>query len=474
MFKIKMRFRSIPRKFVYVAIIVLIVGVAGLIAVSIVQSSDKLLSVVGQQYLPGIGGNSIVQASDGGYLALGQSASVQDGSFINYTSLVVKTDPEGNPTWSKNYSIDGMDTRLTLAVQVSDGYVLAGSRAVKTIFPLANSTEFGVATQQFCLLKIDPQGNIQWANTYVEGNQSGREVAGYSLGSFIQTSDGGYALIGSYTFPSPSDQYLWLVKTDAAGDLQWNQTIYVGSYASAIFQTNDEGYVIVGTQTSHGPSPEFYEMIKVDSSGSVQWYHTFGGKGDFFSARSYSGATTSDGGFLIVGSASSQGGAPTGWIVKTNGQGAMLWNTKYSYNNYPTSITSISQAGTGFMFIGMATKETNYGVFDANSRTYTWVVQIDEAGNIQGQVVIDTGHSITNPTSIVQTLDGRHVFVGIWNQSAQPPLSQKFWFAKIANFSAIPYVWFSLNLAIVISVILIEGVIVISVWKRIRRNSNSN
>jgi len=473
--KVKPRIK-IPKKPVIAAVLVLLIGIAGLFAVSAVQTSNETLQIEWQQYLPGISGNSVIQTSDGGYLVIGQNASIGFDSspiFSNYTSLVVKTDSQGNIVWAKDYSIEGTDTRLSLALQTSDGdYVLAGTHAVKTIYLTDNTDpQFGIATQQFCLIKIDPQGNILWNKTYVQAKQSLGDleinVYGYYLQGLVQTSDGGYALVGSYTF-DVGNGGLWFVKTDSSGNLEWNQALRNGSYASAIFQADDQGYIIVGSETSRGPSPSKYAVIKTDANGNVQWYKTYGGTGDYYNAESSFGLATDDG-YVIVGWASPEGGAPTGWIVKTDTEGNMLWNKTYTYSSLPISIHSVSRANDGnLMFIGTATKATKSGEFDANSRTYTWIAQIDSSGSIQGQLGVDMGNSFTNPASIIQTADGGHVFVGVWNQSFQASIDQKFWIAKVADFQSTPsFYWLAMSLAIIIALALTEAIIAVNTWKRI-------
>lgn len=92
------------------------------------EPTQRVLSIEWQRYLPGISGVSVIQTSDRGYLALGQNASIDNvsGEFVNYTSIAVKTDASGNAVWAKTYSIAiGITTtRLTNAVETSDGYVL--------------------------------------------------------------------------------------------------------------------------------------------------------------------------------------------------------------------------------------------------------------------------------------------------------------------------------------------------------------
>ncbi len=65
---------------------------------------------------------------------------------------------------------------------------------------------------------------------------------------------GGYALVGCTMSEGAGDWDFWLVKTDADGNMQWNQT-YGGideDKARVVIQTVDGGYVIAGQTWSFG------------------------------------------------------------------------------------------------------------------------------------------------------------------------------------------------------------------------------
>jgi hypothetical protein len=92
--------------------------------------------------------------------------------------------------------------------------------------------------------------------------------------SLIQTSDGGYAIAGSYGFVLgvyAGDVYL--VKLDAHGNLQWTKTIGgpAGEEGNSLIQTSDGGYVIVGHTRSFGEGgADVYVsswMLRVTSNG---------------------------------------------------------------------------------------------------------------------------------------------------------------------------------------------------------------
>ena len=106
-----------------------------------------------------------------------------------------------------------------------------------------------------------------WSKTY--GTAGDNEVR-----CIVQTSDGGYILAG-FTNSSGAGGYdAWIMKTDAAGDMQWNKT-YGGlnnDQAYEIIQTSDGDYAFAGTTNMVVATNMYSEwLVKLDSSGNVQW-----------------------------------------------------------------------------------------------------------------------------------------------------------------------------------------------------------
>jgi hypothetical protein len=68
------------------------------------------------------------------------------------------------------------------------------------------------------------------------------------------TSDGGYAIVGfTYSFGA-GDADVWLIETDASGNMQWNKTYGGASYDQgySVFQMSDGSYTLVGQTFSFG------------------------------------------------------------------------------------------------------------------------------------------------------------------------------------------------------------------------------
>lgn len=93
-------------------------------------------------------------------------------------------------------------------------------------------------------------------------------------------------------------QNIAIVKTDAAGNLQWNQTYGAGEGYS-MTKTSDGGFAIAGTK-----------LVKTDAAGNMQWSLSF--EGDNSTNQAYSVIQTSDGGYAVAGSYA------YAWLAKIN------------------------------------------------------------------------------------------------------------------------------------------------------------
>ena len=98
------------------------------------------------------------------------------------------------------------------------------------------------------LIKTDANGNLQWSKTY--GTSTGNQQA---FGHCLQpTTDGGYIVTGQAGgyFPCcgnvQSDSGIFLMKIDDSGNMKWAK-YFSGEFGHAVKQTADNGYIIAGT-----------------------------------------------------------------------------------------------------------------------------------------------------------------------------------------------------------------------------------
>jgi len=246
-------------------------------------------------------------------------------------------------------------------------------------FAIASNTHsFGAGNGDFWLIKTDASGNMEWNQTY-----GGTEVDHpYAL---VQTSDGGYALAGgTKSFGDIGSFNIWLVKTDEYGNMLWNRT-YGRGEAGSLVETSDGGYALAGGS----------KLIKTDSYGNWEWTQTYNG-----SALSL--VETSDGGFALAGGADDDF-----WLAKTDELGNMEWSNVYGGDKLDVAESVVQTSDGGFALVG--TTES----FPENWTDWKdcWLIKTDKFGNKEwdktyGGENWDWGHSL------ILTSDGGFAIAG--------------------------------------------------------------
>ena len=239
---------------------------------------------------------SVQQTSDGGYIVAGYTRSFGAG----YEDVfLLKTDASGNLRWAETFGGVYFDVAYSVQQTSDGGYIVAGYTF--------SSSAGGI---DVFLLKT----GTSWARTF--GGSSDDQA--YSV---QQTSDGGYILAGgTYSFGAGGLD-VFLLKTDSSGNLQWAKTFGGSSYdrVYSVQQTSDGGYIVAGYTLSFGAGSADVFLLKTDASGNLQWIKTFGGSsGDY----AYSVQQTSDGGYIVAGYTLSFGaGSWDVFLLKTDANG---------------------------------------------------------------------------------------------------------------------------------------------------------
>ena len=243
---------------------------------------------------------SVHQTSDGGYILAGATNSFGAGS---YDFLLIKTDANGNIIWAKTYGGTNYEDAYFVQQTSDGGYIVVGA-----------TNSFGAGGHDIFLIKTDTNGNIIWAKTYGGTNYD------YAY-SVQQTSDGGYIVAGLTTSFGASGYDIFLIKTDGNGNIIWTKT-YMGTFEDGAYyvqQTSDGGYILAGYTSSFGAGDYGIFLIKTDANGNIIWAKTYRGTDD---EQAYSVKQTSDGGYIVAGRTRSFGaGSWDVFLVKTDANG---------------------------------------------------------------------------------------------------------------------------------------------------------
>lgn len=195
-----------------------------IILVKINQAGDTLWSRV-------YGGETAERAwsvrpiSDGGFIVAGWTDTL-DSENSNF--YIIKTDSDGDSVWSRIIGGPWNDEARDIMETPDGGFVFCGDRTVADYSP------------DYYFMKLDSQGDSVWAHIYHGFNAVHRVIH-----SFIETQDGGYALIG-YNDIGHIDVF----KTDSEGDSLWSirfvDNSVIRNKSRNIIQTQDGGYFITG------------------------------------------------------------------------------------------------------------------------------------------------------------------------------------------------------------------------------------
>ncbi|MCC6726809.1 MAG: T9SS type A sorting domain-containing protein [Saprospiraceae bacterium] len=278
----------------------------------------------------------IFPTPDGGYIVAGHTG---DGPDLHQIFLV-KLDAFGKEQWRRTYGGPEHDIIDDFRQTSDGGYLLCGS-----------SFTTGGNGFQFRLIKTDRLGNVLWNKTY--GN-----TATEFARAAIETSDGGYAIVGRSD--DGNDVGILLVKTDANGDELWSNT-YGGlgeDEAWGIAETADNQLIITGQSTSFGAGDQDVYLAKIDLDGNFQWFQTFGGLDDDFA---FDVQSVASGGYVVGGTTRSFGaGDYDVYLLKITENGALEWSQTYggAFGEWGTYIAKMPDGG--FALVGSAQSFNNW------------------------------------------------------------------------------------------------------------------
>jgi hypothetical protein len=308
----------------------------------------------------------------------------------NKDAFVMKIDPNGEIIWQKNYnsciwvldsanntydcqSVDWFEAAHSIQETSDGGYVVAG----------ANCYSPWECWPDVMLLKLDGDGNLQWSQIYGIVPPDGWPVS-TGVNSITQTSDGGYIATG--TSHSHRLENALVLKLHPQGNIQWAKA-YGGPEAEGfndIKQTPDGGFIAVGGIATKGTSwtePLDLWVVKLYPDGGIEWQKSYSSIGQVYARDSYgvSVQLASDGGYAVGGVYFESYGYGVGnkaWIMKLDTQGNIIWQKTYGgYNSDLISSMAMTDDG-GYVLSGISSS------FWECCSGHHWILKLDGNGNV--------------------------------------------------------------------------------------------
>ncbi len=316
-------------------------------------------------------GVSVLEASDGGYVAVGMTESYGAGGI---DAWLIKTDSAGNEEWNRTFGGPGSDGGESVQVTEDGGYLIVGS-----------TQSYGAGGGDAWIIKTDSSGEEEWNRTFGGPKNDGGD-------SVQQTDDGGYIIAGNTISYGAGGRDAWLIKTDSSGREEWNRTFGGPGYdwGQSVCKTEDSGYIIAGWAGWTLSCPRDLWLIRTDSVGDEEWNKTFGGP-QHDAASSVQ--VTDDSGYFIVGWTESFGsGSSDVWLIKTDRNGTEEWNRTIGWPGFDEAISGQETNDGGYIICG--TTDSNSGSIIFAPRD-AWLIKLAPTKDEELNETIDISISRT-------------------------------------------------------------------------------
>jgi len=364
--------------------------------------------------------NSVVQTSDGGFVAAGYTES-NDGDvtgnhgYNNPDAWVVKLDSAGKLLWQKCFGTKAYEKANSIVETADGGFILAGS---------TDSISTHGAGGDVFVAKLNSNGDLEWQKIY-GGNDVDVAV------SILQTYDGGYVFAGT-TASSNGDvkglhnpglgfNDIWVVKINSTGTIIWQKCLggSRSDKAGGIIQTSDSGLVVCGTVESKdgdvSGKNEFGVtdgwVAKLSASGDIIWKKCIGGNGDDVLNAII---RTNDGGFAVGGETNTNDdpvalgndGIADFWTVKLDPQGNVQWGRCFGSPEGDEALAIIQTTDGALLEAGYTESNGDYVKgFHGPSSSDAWVIKYTESSGVHSVAPEIEPTLFPNPANNIINLD---------------------------------------------------------------------
>ncbi|MBT7618742.1 MAG: hypothetical protein HN590_15820, partial [Calditrichaeota bacterium] len=273
--------------------------------------------------------------------------------------------------FARTYDINGNEYFGDIYYTSENEYIAVGHRQF-------NENE----TSDFYIIKVDPEGNPIWANTYdrIGGNDRANTI--------IETDDGDFISGGS------SNRFFAALRINSVGEALWFNSYASGS-CEAIIELKAGDYLLAGYSNNQG------YLICINGNGAVLWENDYGldeHRDYLYSMRETEGGVVVAG-YLIDNEVNTD----DVWIIKVDFEGNLIWDRRIRSNTRQTSRSMISAPDEGFVFTGSERVRNDQLVL---------LSKIDDDGNLVWSRSYQFDFRFQYGTGLAKTREGDYLISG--------------------------------------------------------------
>ncbi len=225
------------------------------------------------------------------------------------------------PAWFKSYDLipggfpPNSDIGLQITPSVSGGFLMISG----TLYN--NNT-----TNSFGLYRLDEQGNEIFKRPFLNDENP---LRAFGQDVMLELPNGEILITGDQFTGNTNDWYrVFLLKLSASGDSLWMRTYdsFWLDIPKAVVQTPDGGFLIQGSGGAEGTCCRDLFLIKTDAEGNLLWQRTLGLTNEFRYSISGNFLLFDDGSLLIPFLSAPYGDSKAyAYLLKTDTSGNRLW-----------------------------------------------------------------------------------------------------------------------------------------------------
>jgi uncharacterized delta-60 repeat protein len=183
--------------------------------------------------------HTALELADGSLVIAGYTVSFTSGQKESADTWLIKLDSGGNEIWKNTMGTTDTDYPYDLKLTDDGGFIIAGYHV-----------SFGITQRDVYLIRADADGKELWFKGY-----SGAETETTERSASVHiTPDGDYLVAGHTLSTGAGASDAWLLKIDPQGEVIWSQTFggAKDERAYAMLPTADGAVILAGYTASAG------------------------------------------------------------------------------------------------------------------------------------------------------------------------------------------------------------------------------